>query len=85
MAEKRELLTLKQVAEWLQVSDRTVHRLMDDGQLHGMKVGRQWRFEEKEVEAYINSLAQTSREVDRRMAREHEREMVAGRKVTNAR
>jgi excisionase family DNA binding protein len=66
MAEKRGLLTLRQVAEWLQVSDRTVHRLINDGKLHGIKVGRQWRFEESEVEAYLNSLA---------MTKEHQREM----------
>ena len=60
MADKRGLLTLKQVAEWLQVSDRTVHRLMADDKLHGVKVGHQWRFEEKEVEEYLSSLAMTT-------------------------
>lgn len=73
MAEKRGLLTLRQVAEWLQVSDRTVHRLISDGTLKGVKVGRQWRFEEKEVEAYLNSLSMTSHELDIRRAKEFER------------
>lgn len=73
MAEKRGLLTLRQVAEWLQVSDRTVHRLIADGKLRGVKVGRQWRFEESEVESYLNSLAMTTNELDRRMAKERER------------
>lgn len=74
MTEKRGLLTLRQVAEWLQVSDRTVHRLIADDKLHGVKVGRQWRFDESEVEAYLNSLAMTTDEMDRRRAKEHRRE-----------
>lgn len=75
MAEKRELLTLKQVAEWLQVSDRTVLRMIDDGKLRGVKVGRQWRFDATEVENYLSSLAMTTTDMDRRKAKEHQREM----------
>lgn len=51
-----KLLTLKQVAAWLQVSERTVLRMMERGEISGRKVGRQWRFEESEVERYFNSL-----------------------------
>jgi excisionase family DNA binding protein len=75
MTEKRELLTLRQVAEWLQVSDRTVHRLLADGKLQGLKVGRQWRFTETEVRNYLDSLAMTTTEIDKRRATEHQREM----------
>ena len=74
MPEKRELLTLKQVAEWLQVSERTVHRLLTDGALQGFKVGRQWRFEEAEVQRYLDSLAMTGHDIDKRRAREQEQE-----------
>ena len=81
MTEKRELLTLKQVADWLQVSDRTVHRLIDDGKLDGMKVGRQWRFAASEVENYLNSIAMTTNELDRRMAKERKREEAKERAV----
>jgi excisionase family DNA binding protein len=75
MPERRELLTLKQVAEWLQISDRTVHRLIAEGKLQGLKVGRQWRFEKAEIERYIDSLAMTTTEMDKRRAKEHQREL----------
>ena len=76
MPEKRELLTLRQVAEWLQVSERTVHRLLTDDALQGFKVGRQWRFEEAEVQRYLDSLAMTGHDIDKRRAREQEQEEI---------
>ena len=75
-AEKTEVLTLKQTADWLLVSERTVLRMIESGELPGFKVGRQWRFREQDIEAYMASLALTGREIDIRRGKEMQREEI---------
>jgi excisionase family DNA binding protein len=48
-----ELLTIKQVQEILKLSERTVFRLIKNGELQGFKAGRDWRFEQGDIDAYI--------------------------------
>ena len=55
-AEQHEVMTLDQVAQYLQVSTRTVQRLIADGSLTGIKVGRQWRFRSTDVAAALVNL-----------------------------
>lgn len=52
-----QLLTLEQVAEYLNVDKFTVYRLLAEKQLPAFKVGNQWRFKRKMLE---NWLAQHS-------------------------
>lgn len=49
----RTLLTPKEVAERLAVSETTVHRLVARGELPAIRVGRQWRFAPADVESYL--------------------------------
>jgi excisionase family DNA binding protein len=51
-------LTLKQVKEQLNVSERTVFRLMDEEELHPFKMGKSWRFDQEDIDAYIAKLRQ---------------------------
>lgn len=46
-------LDVKQVREILDLSERTVFRLIKKGELKGVKIGREWRFEESDIEDYI--------------------------------
>lgn len=46
-------LTVRQVAERLNVNDRTVYRLAQAGKIPGFKVAGSWRFLEKDIEAWI--------------------------------
>lgn len=46
-------LNLKQVANHLGVSEKTIYRLVDRGELPAFKVGRQWRFYKQEVESWL--------------------------------
>jgi len=48
-----ELLTIAQVAKHLQVSVATVRRLIDAGELRGVRVGRLWRVPKAALEAYL--------------------------------
>ena len=44
------LLTQKELAEYLKVSERSIQRMRNSGQIHGEKVGGQWRFNSKEID-----------------------------------
>jgi excisionase family DNA binding protein len=48
-----KLLTLAEAAEALRVSQATVRRLIDAGELRGVRVGRLWRVPKPAVEAYL--------------------------------
>jgi excisionase family DNA binding protein len=47
------LLNIEQVAKQLQVSTRTVRRLMDRNDIKGFMIGKRWRFTQSEVDAYV--------------------------------
>jgi PTS system nitrogen regulatory IIA component len=44
------ILTLKELAEKLKVNERTVMRMQQSGQLRGVKIGGQWRFNSSEID-----------------------------------
>jgi excisionase family DNA binding protein len=48
-----QLLTLEQVAKYLNVDKFTVYRLLADRGLPGFKVGNQWRFKQKLIENWL--------------------------------
>ena len=48
-----KLLTLEQVAEYLNVDKFTVYRLLADKELPAFKVGNQWRFKRKMIENWL--------------------------------
>ena len=50
----KDILTVLQVAEYLQVSDKTVRRLIANGQLTASKVGGSWRVKETDIEKYLD-------------------------------
>lgn len=47
------ILTIKDVANYLKVNERTIYRLAASGELPGFKVGNSWRFKQNELEQYI--------------------------------
>ena len=47
------LLNAKQVQERLGISESTFLRMMKRRELKGFKVGREWRFEESDINVYI--------------------------------
>lgn len=50
-----EILTVKQVAEYLKVNERTIYRLATSAELPAFKVGNSWRFKRAELEAWIKA------------------------------
>ncbi len=48
-----EILTLKEVAEYLKLAEKTAYRLAAEGKLPGFKVGGSWRFKQQDVATWI--------------------------------
>jgi len=48
-----ELLTLTEALEFLGISRPTMYRLLDRGEVKGLKVGSQWRFRQADLAAYL--------------------------------
>jgi len=44
-----EILTTRELADFLKISDQTVIRAIKAGSLNAMKVGRDWRIEKEAV------------------------------------
>ena len=49
----RRCLTLKEVANYLKLADKTAYRLAAEGKLPGFKVGGSWRFKTEDIESWI--------------------------------
>lgn len=47
------ILTLKEVARYLRVAERTVYRLATANQIPAFKIGRTWRFPLAEIDSWI--------------------------------
>ena len=54
--EPLKLLTLNEAAELLQVSRRTLQRMLNRKELPALKVGGQWRIHEKRLAQWLEGL-----------------------------
>jgi excisionase family DNA binding protein len=52
------LLTIEQAAETLQLSTRTVRRLIDAGDLIAHRIGRGWRISQDDLRTFIRTRRQ---------------------------
>lgn len=46
-------MTVKDVADYLKINERTVYRMAAAGSIPGFKVGASWRFKLTEIEEWI--------------------------------
>lgn len=55
MAEKKqkEIMTAKEVAEYLNLHPLTVHKYAREGKIPAFKIGSDWRFHKKYIERWI--------------------------------
>ena len=52
MAEDR-FMTLKEVAEYLHLNERTVYKWAQEGTIPASKLGSTWRFRRSEIDAWV--------------------------------
>ena len=45
-----DILTIREVVEYLKLNEKTAYRLAADGKIPGFKVGGSWRFRRDEIE-----------------------------------
>ena len=48
-----DIITIKEVAEYLRIKEKTVYDLAAKGKIPGFKVGGAWRFDKADIDAWI--------------------------------
>lgn len=56
-AKSSEILTIKEVADFLKVTERTIYRLAAAKQIPAFKVGGSWRFSQADITEWIKQQA----------------------------
>lgn len=50
-----DIMTIKEVAAYLKLTEKTAYRLAAEGTIPGFKVGGSWRFRRGEIDKWIES------------------------------
>lgn len=53
---EKEVLTVSQVADYLQLSEMTTYKLVQEGKIPAFKIGRSWRVKKGDLEELIERL-----------------------------
>jgi len=49
-------MTITQVAKYLQISEVTTYKLVNEGKMKAFKIGRHWRVKRDDLDEYIEKL-----------------------------
>ena len=50
----QELMTLEEVANHLRVNEKTIYRMLNEGDIPAMKIGHLWRFKVSEIDDWLD-------------------------------
>jgi excisionase family DNA binding protein len=56
-----EIMTITQVAKYLQISEITMYKLVNEGRIPGFKIGRHWRVKKEDLTGVIEKLKRGER------------------------
>jgi excisionase family DNA binding protein len=59
-----DIFTLKELALYLKLAEKTAYRLAAEGKLPGFKVGGAWRFRKVEIDRWINEQERSNQKSD---------------------
>jgi excisionase family DNA binding protein len=48
-----KLMTIQDVAEYLQIKERTIYGWVQNGKMPGFKLGNAWRFKREDIDLWI--------------------------------
>ena len=48
-----DIMTIREVADYLKLTEKTAYRLAAEGKIPGFKVGGSWRFRKSEIDKWI--------------------------------
>lgn len=71
-----EILTMEQAAAYLQVSTRTLQRMVTAGRVPGRQVGSQWRFERDQLREWVRGEEPSPAEKEQAAQTLSQRELV---------
>jgi len=55
-----EILTVKELAEYLKIAEKTAYRFVSEGKIPAFKVGSAWRFRKAEIDRWIAAQEKTN-------------------------
>lgn len=50
---KNDIITIKELADYLKIAEKTAYRFALEKKIPGFKVGAAWRFRKSEIDAWI--------------------------------
>lgn len=53
-----DIMTVKELAEYLKIAEKTAYRFASRGKVPGFKVGSAWRFRKSEIDRWISEQEQ---------------------------
>lgn len=53
-----EIMTVKELAEYLKIAEKTAYRFAAEKKIPGFKVGNAWRFKKVEIDKWIEKQSQ---------------------------
>lgn len=64
MTHEYPLMTIEQVAQFLQLQPETVRTMARQGRIPALRVGRLWRFDRKQIELWLVKQSTRTEEMD---------------------
>lgn len=55
MNSNNDIITIKELADYLKIAEKTAYRFALEKKIPGFKVGNAWRFRKKEIEEWIEN------------------------------
>ena len=49
-----DIMTVKELADYLKIAEKTTYRFASEGKVPGFKVGSAWRFRKSEIDRWIS-------------------------------
>ena len=53
------ILTIREVADYFKLTEKTAYRLVAEGKIPGFEVGGSWRFQREKIKAWIDDQSKT--------------------------
>lgn len=55
------IMTVKEIAAYLKIKEKTAYRLAAEGKIPGFKVGGSWRFRRRDIDRWIDAQSAENR------------------------
>ena len=61
MTSESDIMTVKDLATYLKIAEKTAYRFASDKKIPGFKVGNAWRFRKSEIDDWIKKQEKTKK------------------------